>query len=312
MTAALPTSGPVIELDGVSKFFGGVVAVSDVSFTIEPGVTALLGPNGAGKSTVMRMLCGLASPSRGRVRLLGKNPRGDVDVFRHLGLVPQQEVVPEVLTALEFVSMSAELSKVDAPETAARHALDLVELNPDDARPVRTYSKGMRQRVKVAAAVVHDPEIIVLDEPLEGLDPRQRRHMISLFTRFGEDGRTVVVSSHVLDEVERLGSRVLVMGKGRLLAEGDFHAIRELIDDRPHKLRVVTDKPRELAAGIMADGGAVGVSIVRGNIVVDTIDVGVFRSAVAGIAKRADARLLEVVPLDDDLESVFRYLVGAS
>ena len=310
--ATLPQGGPVIELDGVSKFFGGVVAVSDVSFTIEPGVTALLGPNGAGKSTVMRMLCGLAAPSRGRIRLLGQNPRGDVDVFRHLGLVPQQEVVPEVLTALEFVSMSAELSKVDAPETAARHALGLVELDPDDARPVRTYSKGMRQRVKVAAAVVHDPEIIVLDEPLEGLDPRQRRHMISLFTRFGAEGRTVVVSSHVLDEVERLGSRVLVMGKGRLLAEGDFHAIRELIDDRPHKLRVVTDKPRELAAGIMADGGAVGVSIVRGNIVVDTIDVGAFRSSVAAIAKRSDARLLEVVPLDDDLESVFRYLVGAS
>jgi ABC-2 type transport system ATP-binding protein len=302
----------VVEFDGVSKFFGGVVAVSDVSFTIEPGVTALLGPNGAGKSTVMRMLCGLAAPSRGTVRLLGKNPRGAVEVFQHLGLVPQQEVVPEVLTALEFVSLSAELSKVSGPDTAGRRALGLVELDADDARPVRTYSKGMRQRVKVAAALVHDPEIIVLDEPLEGLDPRQRRHMIELFTRLGEQDRTVIVSSHVLDEIERLASRVLVMGKGRLLAVGDFHAIRELIDDRPHKLRVVTDKPRELAAGIMAAAEVVGVSIVRGNIVVDTSDVTVFRSAVAAIAKKADARLMEVVPLDDDLESVFRYLVGAS
>jgi ABC-2 type transport system ATP-binding protein len=302
----------VVEFDGVSKFFGGVVAVSDVSFTIEPGVTALLGPNGAGKSTVMRMLCGLAAPSRGRVRLLGKNPRGAVEVFQHLGLVPQQEVVPEVLTALEFVTLSAELSQVSGAETAARRSLGLVELDPDDARPVRTYSKGMRQRVKVAASLVHDPDIIVLDEPLEGLDPRQRRHMIDLFTRLGEQDRTVIVSSHVLDEIERLASRVLVMGKGRLLAVGDFHDIRELIDDRPHKLRVVTDKPRELAAGIMADADVVGVSIVRGNIVIDTTDVAVFRSAVATIAKQAGARLMEVVPLDDDLESVFRYLVGAS
>lgn len=303
---------PVIEFEGVSKFFGGVVAVSDVSFTIEPGVTALLGPNGAGKSTVMRILCGLASPSRGKVRLLGKNPRGNVEVFTHLGLVPQQEVVPEVLSALEFVRLSAELSKVAEADTAARRALGLVELDPDDPRPVRTYSKGMRQRVKVASALAHDPEIVVLDEPLEGLDPRQRRHMIELFTMLGEDGRTVVVSSHVLDEVERLASRVLVMGKGRLLAEGEFHAIRELIDDRPHKLRVVTDKPRELAAGLMADAGVVGVTLHRGVIVVDTNDVSAFRTSVAAVAKKAKAQLLEVVPLDDDLESVFRYLVGAS
>ncbi|MEY2398636.1 MAG: type transport system ATP-binding protein [Actinomycetota bacterium] len=306
------TDAPVIELEGVSKFFGGVVAVSDVSFSIGAGVTALLGPNGAGKSTVMRILCGLAAPSRGTVRLLGEDPRGPVEVFRHLGLVPQQEVVPEVLSAHQFVSLSAELSKVRNADAAARYALGLVELDPDDARPVRTYSKGMRQRVKVAAAVVHDPQILVLDEPLEGLDPRQRRAMIELFTELGSEGRTVVVSSHVLDEVERLASRVLVMGKGRLLAEGDFHAIRELIDDRPHKLRVITDKPRELAAGLVANAGVVGVTLARGAIVVDTNDVSAFRLNVASVAKRAKARLVEVVPLDDDLESVFRYLVSSS
>jgi ABC-2 type transport system ATP-binding protein len=305
-------TAPVIELEGVSKFFGGVVAVSDVSFSVGAGVTALLGPNGAGKSTVMRILCGLAAPSRGKVRLLGEDPRGPVEVFRHLGLVPQQEVVPEVLSARQFVSLSAELSKVKNADAAARHALGLVELDPDDARPVRTYSKGMRQRVKVAAAVVHDPQILVLDEPLEGLDPRQRRSMIELFTDFGQEGRTVVVSSHVLDEVERLASRVLVMGKGRLLAEGDFHAIRELIDDRPHKLRVTTDKPRELAAGLMANAGVVGVTLGRGVIVVDTNDVSAFRLSVAAVAKKTKARLVEVVPLDDDLESVFRYLVSSS
>ncbi len=306
------TEAPIVEFSGVSKFFGGVVAVSDVSFTIERGVTALLGPNGAGKSTVMRMLCGLAAPSRGTVKLLGEDPRGPVEVFRHLGLVPQQEVVPEVLSAYEFVEMSAELSKVANSPSAARRALGLVELDPDDPRPVRAYSKGMRQRVKVAAALVHEPQIVVLDEPLEGLDPRQRRHMIKLFTELGDSGHTVIVSSHVLDEVERLGSRVLVMGKGRLLATGDFHEIRELIDDRPHRLRIVTNKPRELAAGLMKDAGVVGVTIVGSGVVVDTNDVTAFRTAVASVAKKAGARLLEVVPLDDDLESVFRYLVGAS
>jgi ABC-2 type transport system ATP-binding protein len=204
------------------------------------------------------------------------------------------------------------LSRVKGADAAARHALALVELDPDDARPVRTYSKGMRQRVKVAAAIVHDPQILVLDEPLEGLDPRQRRSMIELFNDLGQEGRTVIVSSHVLDEVERLASRVLVMGKGRLLAEGDFHAIRELIDDRPHKLRVSTDKPRELAAGLMADGGVVGVLLTRNGIIVDTNDVSAFRLSVAAIAKQTKARLVEVAPLDDDLESVFRYLVSSS
>lgn len=303
---------PIIQLDGVSKFFGGVVAVSDVTFTIGRGVTALLGPNGAGKSTVMRMLCGLAAPSRGTVRLLGADPRGDVSVFKNLGLVPQQEVVPEVLSAYEFVTLSADLTSVANSDAAARHALGLVELDPNDARPVRTYSKGMRQRVKVAAALVHDPQIVVLDEPLEGLDPRQRRAMIELFTDLGAEGRTVVVSSHVLDEVERLASRVLVMGKGRLLAEGDFHKIRDLIDDRPHKLRVVTNKPRELAAGLMKDAGVVGVTIIPNGVIVDTTDVTAFRVSVAAVAKKTSARLFEVLPLDDDLESVFRYLVGAS
>ncbi|HZN16551.1 MAG TPA: ABC transporter ATP-binding protein, partial [Acidimicrobiales bacterium] len=190
-----------VEFAGVSKWFSGVVAVSEVTVSIGPGVTALLGPNGAGKSTMLRLLCGLTSPSRGSVRIKGRDPRGDPDVFRDIGLVPQQEAVIERLTGRQFVTMAAELSEVPDAVSAAARNIQLVDLEPGDPRPLKAYSKGMRQRIKVAAALVHEPELIVLDEPLEGLDPRQRLRMIELFGRLGDEGRTVVVSSHVLDEV---------------------------------------------------------------------------------------------------------------
>ncbi len=299
-----------VEFDTVSKWFSGVVAVSDVSLSIGPGVTALLGPNGAGKSTVLRLMCGLTSPSRGQIRLKGKDPRGDVEVFRSLGLVPQQESVIEVLTGHNFVVMGARLSGVPQPERAAAAAIELVDLDPADRRPLRAYSKGMCQRIKVAAALVHEPDVIVLDEPLEGLDPRQRLRMIRLFSELGAEGRTVIVSSHVLDEVERFGSRVVVLGQGRLLAEGDFREIRDLMDDRPHRLRVATDEPRRVAAGLLSAGAVVGARVDGSAVLVDTDDVRTFRRSVARVAQDNDARLLEVVPLDDDLDSVFRYLVA--
>nr|MBA3654078.1 ABC transporter ATP-binding protein [Actinomycetota bacterium] len=234
---------PTIEFTDVSKWFTGVVAVSELTLSITPGVTALLGPNGAGKSTVLRLMCGLTSPSRGQVRVKGRDPRRDPAVFADIGLVPQQEAVIEVLTAQQFVEMAADLSGVSDRSRAAAAAIELVDLDPTDGRPLRAYSKGMRQRIKVAAALVHEPDVIVLDEPLEGLDPRQRLRMIQLFMRLGEAGRTVIVSSHVLDEVQRFGSRVVVMGQGRLLAEGDFREIRDLMDNRPHRIRVGTDRP---------------------------------------------------------------------
>ncbi len=304
MTAA------TIELNAVSKWFSGVVAVSDVTVAFGPGVTALLGPNGAGKSTVLRLMCGLTAPSKGEVWVKGRNPRAEVEVFRNIGLVPQQEAVIEPLTGHQFVAMAAQLSEVAGPERAAAAAIELVDLDPADARPLRTYSKGMRQRIKVAAALVHEPEVFVLDEPLEGLDPRQRVRMIKLFTTLGAEGRTVIVSSHVLDEVERFGSRVVVLGQGRLLAEGDFHEIRELMDDRPHRIRVGTDQPRPVAAGLLAAGAVLGARVDNATVLVDTEDVRAFRHAVAAVAKDTNARLLEVVPLDDDLDSVFRYLVA--
>jgi ABC-2 type transport system ATP-binding protein len=307
-SSALPHADIVV--DHASKWFGDLVAVSDVSFSVDAGVTALLGPNGAGKSTLLRMLCGLTAPSQGTVRVLDRDPRAELELARQIGIVPQQEGIFERLTAHEFVELAGVLHGIDDPGAAARRSLEVVELDPDDPRRLPTYSKGMRQRVKVAQALVHDPQVLMLDEPLTGLDPRQRLQMIELFQQLGRAGKCVLISSHVLDEVERFGSRVLVIAQGRLAAEGDFHAIRALMDDRPLSIRVRTDRPRELASLLIGGPAAVGVRTVdSGALVVDTDDAAAFRSTIATGARQVGARLYEVVTLDDDLESVFRYLV---
>jgi ABC-2 type transport system ATP-binding protein len=299
-----------IEVRQLAKWFGSVVALSDVSFDVEPGVTALLGPNGAGKSTLFRILCGLANPSQGTVRIFGDNPRANPGLTRRIGIAPQQENLFERQTVLEFVGLAATLYRLEHPEDAAIRAIEKVELDPGDRRPLATYSKGMRQRVKLAQAIVHDPSLLVLDEPLEGLDPRQRLRSIELFRRLGEEGRTVIVSSHVLDEVERFGSRILVVIQGRLVAEGPFSAIRDLMDDRPHHVRIATDKPPALAAGLITRGVVTGARVNDGWVEVETADAAGFRRSVATVARDCDARLTEVRALDDDLESVFAYLTG--
>jgi ABC-2 type transport system ATP-binding protein len=304
------TTEPRIVADRVSKWFGPLVAVSEVSFDVGPGVTALLGPNGAGKSTMFRMLTGLAQPSKGTVRVLGRDPRADARVTRLIGLVPQQESVFEPLTAHEFVALSARLYGLADPAGAATAALEAVRLEPSDSRRLPAYSKGMRQRVKVAQAIVHDPAVLVLDEPLSGLDPRQRVEMVALFRRLGNEGRCVIVSSHVLDEVERLGSQVLVMSQGRLAAAGDFRELRALMDDRPMRIRVRTDRPRELAGALVESGTAVAVRLEGdGGLEVDTTDARALARAIAPVARDRSARLFEVYALDADLEGVFRYVV---
>ncbi len=311
MSDARPGPGESrVVAEGVSKWFGPLVAVSDVSFDIGPGVTALLGPNGAGKSTMLRMLCGLARPSRGTVRVLGRDPRADVGVSRLVGLVPQQESVFERLTAREFVRLTAALHGLPVPDAAAVQALERVALDPSDLRRLPAYSKGMRQRVKVAQGIVHDPSVLFLDEPLTGLDPRQRADMIALFQRLGSEGRCVLVSSHVLDEVERLGSRILVMSQGRLAAAGDFRELRALMDDRPMRVRVRSNRPQQLAGALLEAGVAVGARVDGGEVLeLDTTDARRLARALAPVARERDARLLEVSPLDADLEGVFRYLV---
>jgi ABC-2 type transport system ATP-binding protein len=273
-------------------------------------VTALLGPNGAGKSTMLRMLCGLARPSRGTVRVLGRDPRSDVGLTRSIGLVPQQETVFEPLTAHGFLRLTATLHGLPDPEASAAAALEQVGLDPSDTRRLPAYSKGMRQRVKVAQGLVHDPTVVMLDEPLTGLDPRQRADMVALFRRLGAEGRCVLVSSHVLGEVERLGSEILVMSQGRLAAAGDFRELRALMDDRPMRVRVRTDRPRDLAGALLEGGTVVGARLDGDEVLeLDTNDARELAHALAPLARDRGARLLEVVPLDADLEGVFRYLV---
>jgi ABC-2 type transport system ATP-binding protein len=303
-------TSPTIAVRKLSKWFGSVVALSDVSFDVGPGVTALLGPNGAGKSTLFRVLCGLANPSQGTVRIFDENPRANPQLTRRMGIAPQQERLFERQTILEFVRIAAVLHRIPKPGEAALQAIETVELDPGDPRPLSAYSKGMRQRVKLAQALVNDPDLLVLDEPLEGLDPRQRLRSIELFRRLGDEGKTVIVSSHVLEEVERFGSRILVITQGRLVAEGPFSAIRDLMDDRPHRLRVRTDRPRALAAGLLTTGIVTGARVTDNCIEVETGDAPTFRRSIALVARDCEARLTEVRALDDDLESVFAYLVG--
>jgi len=301
----------MIEIKGVAKWFGEVVALSGVTALIGPGLTALLGPNGAGKSSLIRIICGLTSPSQGTVRVLGKNPRTNGEVRRTMGLVPQQERLPQGVTALEFVAMAGALEGMPDPTAAARKAIQTVELDPDDRRQLSSYSKGMRQRVKIAQAIVHEPRILILDEPLNGLDPRQRSRMAQLFIRLGAEGRCVLVSSHVLEEVQELGSTMLVLAEGKLAAEGDFHAIRQLLDDRPHRIRLRSSDPLKLASGLMGSATVSAVQTAGENaVIIDTWSVTPFRRKLPRLAQELDIHLLEVAPLDDDLESVFRYLVA--
>ncbi len=287
------------------------MAVSNVSVAVRPGVSALLGPNGAGKSTLLRMMSGQLSPSSGRVWVAGGDPRQDAEARNRIGLVPQQDGVFEQEKALSIVRLAAILSQLDNVEERARWALNLVELDPDIERPVGAFSKGMRQRVKIAQALVHDPMVLMMDEPLNGLDPRQRKQMISLFHDLGSQGKTVLVSSHVLEEVERLGSHVIVIARGRLAAQGDFRGIRGLMDNQPLRFRVSCDNARAVAASLIGAGSVVGCTVESATeLQLTTADASRFRREIASVCKSHDVRLVEVAPLDEDLESVFRYLVG--
>jgi ABC-2 type transport system ATP-binding protein len=303
--------GVAIALANVSKWYGDLVAVSDVSCHIGFGVTALLGPNGAGKSTLFRMLCGLTAPSRGTISVLGGDPRENLAMTTAIGLVPQQEGIFEALTAREFVELAGVLHGLPGPRQAARDALAAVQLDPDDTRLLTTYSKGMRQRVKVAQALVHDPKVLFLDEPLNGLDPHQRLQLVDLIQRLGDTGRCVVVSSHVLEEVERFSAQVLVIVKGRLAAQGDFRRIRELMEDQPHRFSIRCSDGRVMGTALMAHANTEGMELIDDHtVVVETKDVALFRHVVAAVAAKYGVRIHDLVTVDDDLDSVFRYLVG--
>ncbi len=299
-----------VEVANASVWFGPKVALSELSCSFGPGVTGLLGPNGAGKTTLMRAMVGLVSVNQGTVRIEGRDPRRDRAVHGRMALVPEDEAVPAGLTAGQFVRYVADLHGVVDRE-APSNALRSVSMFDDADRNVDTFSKGMRQRTKVAAALVTDPQVLVLDEPLNGADPVQRVHLIALFKQLGAQGRTVIVSSHVLNEVERLAERVVVLMHGRLAAAGGRHAIRDAMDDRPRHVLVRSNDGRRLAAGLVALESVAGVTFdtARDGLVIQTVRARELATALPRLARDSSVRLLEVRALDDSLESLFRELV---
>ena len=301
---------PPIVLRNVSRWYGDVVAVNDISFEVEPGITGLLGPNGAGKSTLLHLTAGFLKPSAGEVLVFGHPAWRNPGMFRRLGLVPEKEAVYSFLTAREFALASARLHGLPDPEEAARRAIARVELEDAQDRPMGGYSKGMRQRAKIAAGLVHDPEVLVLDEPFNGTDPRQRLQLMEMLRGMAAEGRTILFSSHILEEVERLADEVLVMVHGRLAAAGDFHQIRRLMTDRPHTFSVRSSDNRRLAARLIDQPHVAAVAIGDGRLDVRTTDFGAFTSAIAGITRDSGVTLYELRPSDESLESVFSYLVG--
>ena len=314
LAAVLPPDDPAfaegatVVVSGASVWFGPNVALNEVSCSFGPGVTGLLGPNGAGKTTLMRAICGMLPPNVGTVRVGGLDPRTQREAQRALALVPEEDASPATLSARQLVRYAAALHGVRdraAPERALA-AVDLVDVAD---RPVGGFSKGMLQRTKVAAALVNDPTILVLDEPLNGADPVQRLALIELFNRLGDEGRTVIVSSHVLHEVERLARRQIVLVHGRLAAAGDHHAIRSAIADRPRQVLLRSSDPRRLAAALVRVEAVSGVGIDGDDVVVSSLRALDLAHALPGLARRADIRLLEIRPLDDSLESAFRELV---
>ncbi|MFB7938386.1 ABC transporter ATP-binding protein [Streptomyces sp. NPDC056049] len=300
-----------LNIDHVSRWFGNVVAVNDVTMSIGPGVTGLLGPNGAGKSTLINMMGGFLDPSTGSVTLDGEPVWRNESVYRSIGVVPEREAMYDFLTGREFVVANAELQGLGDAE--AQRALATVEMEYAQDRKIATYSKGMRQRVKMASALVHEPSVLLLDEPFNGMDPRQRMQLMELLRRMGAEGRTVLFSSHILEEVEQLASHIEVIVAGRHAASGDFRRIRRLMTDRPHRYLVRSSDDRALAAALIADPSTAGIEVdaVEGGLRIQAVDFGRFTELLPKVAREHGIRLLTVSPSDESLESVFSYLVAA-
>jgi ABC-2 type transport system ATP-binding protein len=301
----------LIEITKVSRWYGNVVAVNDVTMTIGPGVTGLLGPNGAGKSTLITMMAGFLPPSVGRVTLDGVPVWRNESAYKYIGLVPETEAVYDTLSGAQFVRANADLQGLPSPGAASAAAIATVAMEDAAHRRISTYSKGMKQRIKMAAALVHEPSVLLLDEPFNGMDPRQRLHLMELLRKMGSDGRTVLFSSHILEEVQQVATHIEVVVSGRHAASGDYRAIRTLMTDRPHLYRLRSSDDRRLAAALIGDPSTSGVDLDGSALQVQVIDFERFSRLVPGLAREHGIRLLEVSPTDESLESVFSYLVGA-
>jgi ABC-2 type transport system ATP-binding protein len=302
----------VIAADHLSKWYGQVIGLNDVTLTVPPGITGLLGPNGAGKSTFMKLITGQLKPSQGTVLVLGERIWGNPALYLRIGFCPEQDAFYERMTGLEWLTALVRLNGVTdrASGEMARHALEQVELTDAMDKKIGAYSKGMRQRVKLAQAIAHDPELLILDEPLSGMDPIARRKTIRLIKEWGRAGRSVVVSSHILHEIESMTSNILLINQGRILAEGNVHQIRDLIDEHPHTVYIKADQPRGLAREFLSDDDVLSLRFEADAVVVQTARPDAFYARLTAMAAAGDLGVVhEVTSPDDNLQAVFEYLV---
>jgi ABC-2 type transport system ATP-binding protein len=302
----------VVATQHLSKWYGQVSGLNDVTVTVPTGITGLLGPNGAGKSTFMKLITGQLKPSKGSVRVLGEPIWGNPALYTRIGFCPEQDAFYERMTGLDWVTALIRLNGFGeaAAAAAARRALEAVDLLDAAGKKIGAYSKGMRQRVKLAQAIAHDPELLILDEPLSGMDPMMRRRSIQLIREWARAGKSIVVSSHVLHEIESMTSNILLINNGRIVAEGDVHRIRELIDAHPHTVYIRAEAPRTVARSMVADEGVISMRFEQDAVVVETARPDAFYARLTEMAATGEAgRIDEVTSPDDNLQAVFKYLV---
>lgn len=298
----------IVQAERLNKWYGRVIALNDVTLSIGPGITGLLGPNGAGKTSLMRIVIGLMRESGGRILVLGERPWNNPRLAVRIGYCPEHDGFYEWMTGREFVTALARLRGVPDGPAAAREALERVRLSDVADRKVGTYSRGMRQRLKIAQALAHRPELLVLDEPLTGCDPLVRQELIALIRSLAAEGRSVLVSSHVLHEIEALTRTIAVIHRGRLVAEGEVSEIRGLIDRHPHTVKVRTDRPRELASRLSREPEVVEIRFEDGAVWLRTPRPDAFYAKLPAAALETGCAVEEISSPDDNLEAVFRYL----
>jgi len=308
------TAESVVHAEHLSKWYGQVIGLNDVTLSVPPGITGLLGPNGAGKSTFMKILTGQLKPSQGTITVLGEPIWGNPALYARIGFCPEQDAFYERMTGLEWVTALVRLNGFDDAEAGrlAGRALELVELTGAADKKIGAYSKGMRQRVKMAQALVHDPELIVLDEPLSGMDPIVRRKTIRMIRDWGRQGKSILVSSHILYEIESMTANILLINQGRILAEGDVHQIRDLIDEHPHTVYIKAEQTRSLAREFLAYDDVLSLKFEEGAVVVETGRPDLFYARLTALAASGELGVIhEVTSPDDNLQAVFEYLVKA-
>ena len=305
---------PIVETKNLSKWYGNVLGLSDVTLQIEPGITGILGPNGAGKSTFLKLITGQIKPNIGTVRIKGQNIRNNYRLFSIIGFCPEQDFFYEEMTGWQFVTSLLKLHHFSESEveTRAQKALEIVELVEDKDRVIRSYSRGMRQRLKFAQAIAHDPEIIVLDEPLSGLDPLGRRKIIHLIKSYKGEGRTIIVSSHVLPEIEAMTKRIILIHQGKIFAQGDIHYIRDLIDTHPHIISIKCSNVRQLASKFIQQDYVLKVHFSSSNdsLLIETNNRDKLFSLLPSLFIENKIEVDEITSPDDNLQAVFDYLVG--